>query len=519
MTWEVIKWPLEHVQEPTLAPRAELRYVFSVQSPHGGYGQYGRYPQAPKPSSGGLGLWIVAAVIMLLAFVGVIVGVAVWLTHKRSAAITATVSPKWSDLDSPVPVSSDDPVRGDRNAPVTIVSFEDLQDPFCKLWEGTLDSVRSHYGASKVRIVWKNYPISVHRNAQPAAEASRGVFMLGGNTAFWSFHDREIANQSTLDPSHFETWAGLDGVDGKKIKGGLIAHTWRVKVEDDHMLGGTLGVGGTPMSFINGIDVSGAQSLAAVEKIVDAELIATAALARKGTSADHVYVERSKVNFAIGHLSAAPSPPPPVDEPDLKVYVVPVGTSPTRGPATALVTIIEFSDFQCPYCGKVEPVLDRVRRDYATDVRIVWKNEPLPFHPRAEPAAELTLEARSEKGEAMFWTVHDALFADQLHIDTADLLALARKVGLNETLVSAALRTKKYDAQIQADIMLANVLGASGTPTFFLNGRKIVGAQPYETFKEMIDDEIVAAKAELAKGTSRTTLYDTLTARGSVPAP
>ena len=216
-------------------------------------------------------------------------------------------------------------------------------------------------------------------------------------------------------------------------------------------------------------------------------------------------------------VTATTARPPTVTAPDTSVHVVPIGSSPTRGPSTALVTIVEFSEFQCPFCQKVQPTLDRVRTDYGNEVRFVWKNEPLPMHAQAEPAAELALEARSQKGETMFWSIHDALFADQAHIAMPDLLAIARRFGLNESAVSTAIRTTKWSAPISADQTLASSLGATGTPTFFINGRKLVGAQPYEKFKDLIDSEMTAARAELAKGTSRANLYDTLTARTSAP--
>ena len=92
------------------------------------------------------------------------------------------------------------------------------------------------------------------------------------------------------------------------------------------------------------------------------------------------------------------------------VFKVPVGTSPVLGKPGALVTIIEFSDFQCPYCSKVEPTLKGLRAKYGDKIRTVWKNEPLPFHNRAEPAAELAMEARAQKGDAGFWAAHDKMF-------------------------------------------------------------------------------------------------------------
>jgi protein-disulfide isomerase len=491
-----------------------VRYVSNVQYPPPNP-YYGGYAPVPPPKPGGISpLLVVLGVGLLFLFTGIVGGAIFWIRHRSTTA--AASGPKWSDLDSPVPVSSDDPMRGDREAPVTIVVFEDFQCPFCKRLESTLDDVRAHYGPSKVRIIWKNEPLSFHMQARPAAEAGRGVFVLGGNEAFWKFHDSAYANQTMLDTAHYETWAKLAGVDGKKVRSGLTAHTWATKIDDDHVLATSLHVSGTPDAFVNGIEISGAQPLSKFESVIDDELKEAAALVAKGTPKTRVYVERSKANYApsgVGTTKPLATVTPPDDT---TVVKVPIGTSPVQGPATALVTIVEFSDFQCPYCSKVQPTLARIKTEYPGQVRIVWKNEPLPFHPTAEPSAELALEAQAEKGDATFWAVHDALFADQTHQSNADLLALGRRFGLDSSKVSSALSKKTWASSIAADQALATAVGAEGTPTFLINGRKLVGAQPFEKFKILIDAEILAAKAELAKGTAPTSLYDALTARGKV---
>src|SRR5208282_406604 len=137
------------------------------------------------------------------------------------------------------------------------------------------------------------------------------------------------------------------------------------------------------------------------------------------TPKDRIYVAMSKENKTN-------APPSKDDKPENKedtttVFKVPVGSSPAIGSSNALVTIVEFSDFQCPYCGRVEPTLKQIREKYADKVRLVWKNEPLPFHPRAEPAAEVAMEARAEKGDSGFWDLHDKLFASQPKLEDADL--------------------------------------------------------------------------------------------------
>lgn len=486
-----------------------------MQPPYG-YGPpppvYG-YPP-PRPSRGGP-LAILLAIVGVLLVFGIAIGVVVSVSRGRAKKAEVASSTVWSDLDSPVPVSSDDPMRGDRFAAVTIVVFSDFQCPFCKKYETTLDDVRARYGKD-VRIIWKNEPLPFHSNARPAAEAARGVFMLGGNDAFWQFHDKAFANQSTLDEAHYESWATLAGVDSKAIARGMTAHTWGTKIDDDDLLAKSLKATGTPTSFINGILVTGAQPLTTLQTTIDGELPKARARLASGTAPDRLYVELSKSNFSAPPVVATAATVAPPTGPET-IYKVPIGTSPVRGPSTALVTIVEFSDFQCPFCGRAQTTLDKIRSDYPKEVRFVWKNKPLPFHNRALPAAELAIEGRTEKGDTTFWSLHDELFATQTHLEDADLLSIARRFGVDEGKVSTAILTKKYQSEIDTDDKLGTSVGVSGTPTFFINGRQLVGAQAYPAFKDIIDEEITSAKAELAKGTAQASLYDTMTSRGSIP--
>src|SRR5262249_10089272 len=162
----------------------------------------------------------------------------------------------------------------------------------------------------------------------------------------------------------------------------------------------------TPAFRINGAELSGAQPFDKFKELIDKELSKAQAKIGSGTPKDKIYVEMSKENF-----KAAPQKKDDDEEGEKEdtktVAKVPVGNSPQIGKKDAIVTIIEFSDFQCPYCKRVEDTLKKVRETYADKVRLVWKHEPLPFHPRAEPAAELTLEARAQKGEKGFWDAHD----------------------------------------------------------------------------------------------------------------
>jgi protein-disulfide isomerase len=426
----------------------------------------------------------------------------------------------WNDDDAAVPVSSKDPVWGNRNAPVTMVVFSDFQCPFCTRVETTVNQLKEKYGPSKLRIVWKNYPLPFHDKAKPAAQAAEIVFRLGGSKAFWTFHDTAFANQKDLSPANYELWAGQAGVDKAKFKAMFDKQEGAKKVDDDMALGQKVGVSGTPASFVNGVFLSGAQPTEKFTALIDEQLKAAQALIASGTKAEKVYAKISTENKA--KAPPAPERKPQADKPaedDKTVWKVPVGESPAKGPATALVTIVQFSDYQCPFCSKVEPTMDELVKQYGDKIRIVWKDNPLPFHPRAEPAGEIAAEARAEKGEKGFWAAHDLLFKNQQKLSDDDLLGYAKELGLDADKAKAALTEHKYKAKMEADQDLADDLQASGTPHFFINGRRLVGAQPVDAFKKVIDEEITKAQALISKGVAAKDVYAELIKDGKEPPP
>jgi len=226
--------------------------------------------------------------------------------------------------------------------------------------------------------------------------------------------------------------------------------------------------------------------------------------------------ERAKRDAELAMDSGVATPPPLVFDAGLIAPPVfgatfpPVGSSPVLGPSDALVTVIEFSDFQCPYCSKVQPTLETLRKDYPADVRIVWKNMPLAFHKDAEPAAEMALEVKAELGNSGFWKAHDALFGDQTRMSPADLQLKGVALGANAVKISDAIATHKFKAVIDADASLAAAFKVSGTPSFFINGQPLTGAQPYPAFKKVVDEELAKARVLVASGTPRAMVYDKL---------
>jgi protein-disulfide isomerase len=160
---------------------------------------------------------------------------------------------------------------------------------------------------------------------------------------------------------------------------------------------------------------------------------------------------------------------------------------PAAGPQSAKVTIVEFSDFQCPYCSKASKTVQQLREAYGDKVRIVFKEHPLPFHDNASLAAQAAAEANAQ---GSFWPFHDRLFANQKALARTDLEATAQSLGLDMARFRSALDSGTHKAHVEQDSAQASALGATGTPAFFINGRLLSGAQPIEVFKQAIDEEL-----------------------------
>jgi protein-disulfide isomerase len=160
---------------------------------------------------------------------------------------------------------------------------------------------------------------------------------------------------------------------------------------------------------------------------------------------------------------------------------------PARGPANAPVTIVEFSDFQCPYCGREVPVIERVMKEYDGKVRLVFRHYPLDFHPFAQKAAEAGACAQDQ---GKFWELHDKMFGNQGKLAIDDLKTYAKQVGLDASKFDKCLDSGEKKTLVEEDQKAGSAAGVSGTPAFFINGLFINGAQPYEVIKQTVDREM-----------------------------
>jgi protein-disulfide isomerase len=190
---------------------------------------------------------------------------------------------------------------------------------------------------------------------------------------------------------------------------------------------------------------------------------------------------RAKASVAI-HLEA-----PPVTR-----VKVAVNGAPAKGPATAPVTIVEFSDFHCPFCKRVVPTLKEIEAKYGDRVRVVFRDFPIDqLHPGARKAHEA---ARCVFEQGKFWAYHDLVFDQAPRTTADDLRALARQVGADVARFDQCLASGQSKDVVQKDIDEGARLGVNGTPAFFINGRLVSGAQPLEAFVSLIEDELSRAR-------------------------
>lgn len=174
-----------------------------------------------------------------------------------------------------------------------------------------------------------------------------------------------------------------------------------------------------------------------------------------------------------------------LDPPRMTVTLA--ANDPVKGPASAPITIVEFSEFQCPFCSRVGPTLKQIQETYGDKVRIAFRDYILPMHNRAKPAAEAA-QCANEQGK--FWEFHDGLFANQQKLSDDDFKNLATSLGLDMEKFNACYGSNKYRADVEADMAEGAKLGVKGTPAFFVNGRFLSGAQPFDAFKAIIDEEL-----------------------------
>jgi protein-disulfide isomerase len=428
-------------------------------------------------------------------------------------ATTATVLPPASPsfpashASARVPVGETDATWGSVDARVTLVLFATPAE-LAAAWDGPeLTELRAELGPSRLRVVAKPSLVSHPELALHAQAAFR--------TSGWDGLLRFC--QEVRDAGVDSKPAEVEAFVAKRRTPAVELALADVERSNEAAMSLYLGANRSrSIVFVQGR----ATDWAAVPAAVREELAQAEGLVRGGLAALDVYPTRSAQRFDRDAVLA------PAMRPRLHVSL---DGAPVLGSADALVTLVEFSDFECPFCRKAHPTIEALRARYGGDLRVAFRHAPLPFHKRAAPLSTVAELARTKGGDAAFFRASAKLLegaGDGLSLalpvvkgSAAGFADVAAALGLASSEVQAALDTGAFDATLERDLALADDLDARGTPTFFVNGRRISGAQPELVFRGLIDLELESARELVGKGVAPSSVYAELLRGAKAPTP
>lgn len=397
----------------------------------------------------------------------------------------APFTPFPDDALGPIPVDAGHPIWGTRTALVTLTLFGDLECPHTIAMLREVLRLKARAG-DDVRVAFRHLTLSQHDSGLVAARALAEIHATRGEQAFWHAVGSIARRGEPLEQGALAIALDDAGLTGFPLPSPVARA--EAALLTDAELAVTLFVRDSPTLFVNGRRLSGFTPRALLEEAVERERRASALALASGVPPSRVYTERTRKNLVnLG------------DDPPSRACV-PVGDSPVQGPATAALTLVEFTDLECELCRQGEAALAAALKGHGSDVRVVWKNFPLPQHHRARLAAGVALAARSAAGDAAFWSVTRALFDPRALLDDDSLTQALKSSGVDAAALLAASKAGGYEASLETDIRLADKLGVSGAPTYFLNGHKLPGALPTGEFSALIGRELALARRVRAQG-------------------
>jgi protein-disulfide isomerase len=365
-----------------------------------------------------------------------------------------------------------EPFQGNPAAEVVIEEFSSFQCPYCgRYFRETYPQLVANYvETGNVLYIYRDFPLQSQPQSPLAAQAANCAGQVGGAEAFWEMHDRLFAGQTEWSGQGnagaiFKGYAGELGLNSAAFGPCLDSEATLSKVEADAQEGASRGVRGTPTFFINDQALVGAQPYGVFTQALDALLAGEAP------------------------PTAEPAAPAPKPTP---ATITASDEALVLGQPDAPVTIVEFSDYQCPFCERhFLETWPQLRAEFIETgrVRYVFKDLPLTnIHPQAPKAAEA---ARCAGEQGAYWDMHDQIFRGQSewagkdnHVEV--LKSYAAELGLDTTAFNACLDSGRWASAVDADLQEGMGLGVRGTPTFFIDGYPLVGAQPFDIFARAI---------------------------------
>lgn len=353
-----------------------------------------------------------------------------------------------------------------KDAPVSIVVYSDYACPYSSQFYFQLEALEKKY-PNRLRVMMRQLPLSIHEQSPLAHEAALAAAAQGKLS---EMSELLFANQSRLDRTSLISYAGQLHLDVAAFQRDLDTHAYQSIIDEDKLEADALGIHSTPTIFLNGRRLDGYQDLDVLDKGV-AQVLANASAAQRAAVTDEGPVDAE--TFQKLTKSAAEM----------------------RGPANAPVTIVEFSDFQCPFCRQAVKPLEDLLEARPGQVRLIFRSYPLDFHQYSEQAHEAALAAGAQ---GKFWQMHDLIFSNQGQLERADLLRYAEQLHLDVPVFQQALDTHAYAGAIAADRALGTQLDVNGTPTMFVNGERITGAHSLVELEELVDRQASSVRAGTA---------------------
>jgi protein-disulfide isomerase len=392
-----------------------------------------------------------------------------------------------------VEVPAHAPIWGAEDATVTMVLFDDFECPFCARLYATYEQLKKDY-EGKVRIAFINHPLGFHKKAKEAASLAAAAHKQG---KFWEVYSFLFTKQKEWNRvPDFKEWLESHKAeipaDWETLKKDMESKEIEKIVDEDSKIAVTLGVRGTPASFVNGRFISGALPIDSFKKVIDEELKKAEGKNLKGDALYREIIKDGKPAVAKTNGNKDEK-----EDPN-KVYQIKLtGNEAVKGSKNPKVTIIEFSDFQCPFCSKAFSTVESVAAKYKGDVQVVYKNFPLSFHKEAKPAALVAYAVKKLYGDEKFFQLAAILYSKQNDWKTnpeEKFEGYVKEIGADWGKVKAEAEKPGTEAAVSDDIREAGNLNIRSVPAFFVNGKKVSGAKPAEFFESMIESVLKEKK-------------------------
>jgi protein-disulfide isomerase len=336
-----------------------------------------------------------------------------------------------------------------KQAPVKIILFFDYQCPYCASTIPSLEQVLRN-NSSNVQLILKHIPLSIHPDSALAHQAALAAAEQG---KFWQMNDLLFTHQKKIKLPDLLEYARQLNLNLPLFQKRLQSGYYKTAIASDWNMAESLGVESTPTFFVNGQKLVGEQTPEQLQSAIE------------------------------GRTAPVPSGPA------ASVASLDLSHSPFLGPANAPITIVEFSDLQCPFCARVVPTIKALMAQYPTQIKFVFKNFPLDFHADSRLAHQAALAA-AEQGK--FWEMHDLVFANQESMKRNNLFQKARLLHLDMEKFSADLDSEKIKNQIDSDRQSGAALRVDGTPTFYINSLQYSGAISLEKFQTAVNQELIS---------------------------